>query len=134
MTPNVSTKAPRTPVAGADVRGADVGRKAEVNHSGSVDEQLRFAIASKLLIQVSYSGSTRVVEPHDYGVQKGTRKLLAYQLRRTGGTQGKAVSGWRLLDVEKIEGCLVLEEAFRGSRGESHQHHYVWDLVYARVA
>lgn len=111
-----------------------LNQRIDVNRSGSIDQQLRFAIAHKLLIEVSYGGSARVVEPHDYGIQKGTAKLLAYQLRRTGGTARRSVNGWRLLEVSKIEGCSVLEERFRGSRGESHEHHYVWDFLYARVA
>ena len=101
-----------------------------MNRSGTLDDRLRFAIANKLL---TYDGSTRVAEPHDYGLQKGKEKLLTYQLRRTGGTPRTGITGWRLLEVSKIDDCLVLEEAFRGSRGESHQHHYVWDIVYARV-
>jgi hypothetical protein len=104
-----------------------------VNRSGSLDEQLRFAIANRLLLQVRYDGRTRVVEPHDYGVQKGTTRLLAYQRRGT-DRPGRSVSGWRLFDASKLEAAVVLEEAFQGSRGPSHQHHYVWDLVYARVA
>jgi len=34
---------------------------------------------------------------------------------------------------EKIAGLAVLETAFKGSRGASHQNHHVWDIVYARV-
>ena len=105
-----------------------------VNRSSVIDEQLRFAIANKLLIQVLYSGSTRVMEPHDYGLLKGSQKLLAYQLRRSGGGSRKALTGWRLLDVAKIDRCEVLEEAFLGSRGASHQHHLAWDFLNARVS
>lgn len=100
----------------------------------TLDEQLRFAIANRRLIQVGYGGCVRVVEPHDYGVQHGTTKLLVYQRHRSGGAPQKGVHGWRLLKVAKIDGCVILEEMFRGSRCESHQDHYVWDVLYARVA
>lgn len=110
-----------------------VNRRIDVNQSGSVDEQLRFAIANARLIQLSYNGRDRVVEPHDYGLQKGTKRLLAYQVRRTGDASERGVTGWRLLDVSKIDRCSVMEESFGGSRGTSHEHHYVWDTVYARV-
>ena len=110
-----------------------VNRRIDVNQSGSIDEQLRFAIANTLLIQVSYKGRDRVVEPHDYGLQKGMKRLLAYQLRGTGDARGRGVTGWRLLDVSKIDQCSVMEETFGGSRGASHEHHYVWHTVYARV-
>jgi hypothetical protein len=99
----------------------------------SLDEQLRFAIANKRLIQVAYGGSLRVAEPHDYGVQKGVTRLLIYQLRSSNAPERKAATGWRLLDAEKIETCQVLEETFSGSRGEGHQRHYAWEVVYARV-
>jgi hypothetical protein len=96
------------------------------------DEQLRFAIAEKRLIQFTYLGALRVAEPHDYGVYQGVTRLLAYQLR---GSSSRATSarGWKLLDVAKIIGCTVLNETFAGSRGEAHQRHYVWDVLYARV-
>ena len=100
---------------------------------GSVDEELRFAIANKRLLQVSYKGRVRVAEPHDYGVQKGVARLLAYQRSAAGSGPRKDVTGWRLLDLPKIERCLVLDETFPGSRGQAHQAHNVWDVLYARV-
>ena len=97
----------------------------------TVDEQLRFAITNKRLVKLSYKESLRVVEPHDYGVQKGAVRLLAYQQQSLGPR--KSEPGWRLFDVEKIEDLAVLDAAFKGSRGASHQNHHVWDVVYARV-
>jgi hypothetical protein len=102
--------------------------------SRSLDEHMRFAIANKRLIQLRYGGKLRVAEPHDYGVQRGTAKVLVYQLRESGGGHRSDARGWRLLDVLKIEAIVVLEETFHGSRGESHHRHYVWDAIYARVA
>jgi hypothetical protein len=102
--------------------------------SSSIDDQLRFAIANKRLIQLRYGGSVRVAEPHDYGIQKGLTRLLIFQRRGSDATQRKSVTGWKLLDVSKIETCLVLEETFSGSRSEPHQRHYVWNVVFARVA
>jgi Fic family protein len=99
----------------------------------SIDEQLRFAVANKRLIEVTYSGASRIVEPHDYGVHKDVTRLLAYQLRQSGISGRKILSGWRLVDVSKIEKCDVLTTTFAGSRGGAHEHHYVWDPLYARV-
>jgi hypothetical protein len=103
-----------------------------VNLRQTLDEQLRFAIAYKRLVQLSYHGRQRVAEPHDYGVQKGVTKLLIYQLQLS-GTRSKDVTGWRLLDASKIEVYSVLEETFPGSRGQSHARHHLWDVLYARV-
>ena len=91
----------------------------------TADERLRFAITNKRLVKLSYNESLRVVEPHDYGVQKGRDRLLAYQLQ--------TAPGWRLFDVAKIEELAVLDTVFKGSRGASHQQHHSWDTVYARV-
>ena len=97
----------------------------------TLDQRLRFAIANKRLVRFTYKARSRVVEPHDYGIQGGIAKLLAYQVR---GESTTPLPGWRLLDVSKIEGLVVLPDDFRGSRGESHRHHKEWDKLFARVA
>ena len=98
-----------------------------------LNERLRYAIANKHLIEVCYHGSVRIAEPHDYGVHKGIERLLIFQLRDSVHSHHSA-TGWRLLDTAKIEECLVLERNFLGSRGQLHQSHLVWDVVYARVS
>jgi hypothetical protein len=104
-----------------------------INPGDSIDEQLRFAIAEKRLIQASYGGYVRVLEPHDYGVQKGTPRLLAFQIRGGSAHPGSGAHGWKLLTISRIEACAVLEERFPGSRARSTQEHIVWDKVFARV-
>jgi hypothetical protein len=99
----------------------------------SLDGQLRFAIACRRLLEVIYTGSVRLVEPHDYGVQSGHVRVFVYQLHATRIRPGKSVTGWRMLDVSKIERCLVMDQTFKGSRGRPEQEHYVWDVLYARV-
>jgi hypothetical protein len=101
--------------------------------SGAVHDQLRFAIAHRRLIAVSYGGRLRVAEPHDYGVKNGSRKLLVYQIQEDGGGQEKAVTGWRLLEVSRIDACVVSDATFAGSRGTSGQRHHTWDELFARV-
>jgi hypothetical protein len=98
----------------------------------TIDQQLRFAITSRHLMQVRYDGRDRIVEPHDYGVFKKTERVLVYQLRAP-ARPGKAATGWRLLDAAKIEAVKVLEDTFPGSRGPAHDRHLDWDVVYARV-
>jgi hypothetical protein len=99
----------------------------------ALDERLRFAIANKRLVQVTYHGRSRVGEPHDYGRRRGAVRLLFYQLRELGGSRRGDSEGWRLLDVSRIEECLVLPDTFRGTRGESHRQHLSWDELFARV-
>ena len=93
-------------------------------------EHIRRAIAEKRLLEFHYKKAVRLAEPHDYGVIGGTEHLLVFQLR--GPNSGKGAVGWRLLDIAKIEKCVVTEQTFAGSRGQSHQQHYKWETLYAR--
>jgi hypothetical protein len=93
------------------------------------DRQLKLAIAQRHLIQFRYGSSVRIAEPHDYGLHQGAPRLLAYQLR--GERPGPP--GWRLLDLAKMEGLVLLPGTFNGSRGSMHRQHYRWDELFARV-
>jgi hypothetical protein len=96
-----------------------------------LDARIRRAVAKKRLLEIRYKRAIRLAEPHDYGVLDGTERLLIFQ--RRGPDSGKGAVGWRLLDVVKIESCVVTDQAFAGSRGQSHQQHYEWETLYARV-
>lgn len=101
--------------------------------SKSTDEQVRFAITDKRLIQFRYHGSVRVAEPHDYGVQNGIARLLVYQLRGPVRPGRSGATGWRMLDFSKLEECVALDDTFPGTRGSAHRDHYGWEVLYARV-
>ena len=100
--------------------------------SDTLDRELRFAIANKRLLQLSYEGATRVVEPHDYGLRNGVRTVLAFQ-REKAGRRDRDVRGWRWLDAATIADCVVLEAPFRGTRDAPGQQHRHWDVLFARV-
>ena len=95
----------------------------------TVDAQLRAAIANKRLIQFTYNNSARVAEPHDYGQRNGTDQLLVYQRKKAGAHN----TGWRSLEVSKIDRLVVLDDTFRGTRNAPQQDHVAWDVLYARV-
>ena len=99
----------------------------------ALDAQIRFAIEHKRLLRLGYLGKARVVEPHDYGVQKGHPRLLVYQRYESTTSPRHRTEGWRLLELPKFESCEVLDETFSGSRAQAHQRHYAWDVLYARV-
>jgi hypothetical protein len=101
--------------------------------SSSVDARVRFAIEHKRLLRLVYLGKARVVEPHDYGLQKGTPKLLVYQRYEIATSRQRQAPVWRTLEVPKFESCEVLEDTFPGSRRTSNQRHHTWDALYARV-
>jgi hypothetical protein len=103
-----------------------------VDNTGSTGARIRFAIANRRLVEVRYGGTTRVAEPHDYGIQNGRERLLVFQLRGA-ARPGHTPIGWRLLEMSKIEALTVLDAPFEGSRGQSHSAHYEWEVIYARV-
>jgi hypothetical protein len=86
--------------------------------TGSTGARIRFAIANRRLVEVRYSGNARIAEPHDYGIQDGRERLLVFQLRSPSPSNLVPV-GWRRLDTAKIEALTVLDDTFRGSRGQS---------------
>src|SRR5580700_11156239 len=75
------------------------------------DELLRKAIEQKRLIRFTYKDKPRIVEPHDYGVHKGSIKLFGYQV---GGLSSEPLPNWRWALVNSISDLDLLQRAFSG--------------------
>ena len=90
------------------------------------------AIKEKRLIRFLYNGKRRIAEPHDYGIQKGSTKLLSYQIGGESTTGG--LPDWRSVDVPKISKLELLEEHFAGNREVPSGQHRGWETVFARVS
>ena len=90
------------------------------------------AIKQKRLIRFVYQGKKRIAEPHDYGMQKGSVRLLSYQV--AGESSSGRLPDWRWLDVPKMSNVELLEEKFAGNRDVPSGQHHSWDKLYARVA
>ena len=89
------------------------------------------AIREKRLIEFTYkSCGVRIAEPHDYGIQNGIERLLAFQLSES---RTRTERGWKDLHLADIRSLRVLEQRFAGSRGDSSQKHRTWDVLFARV-
>jgi predicted DNA-binding transcriptional regulator YafY len=88
------------------------------------------AIQKKRLIRFRYQNKERIVEPHDYGIQKGIVRVFCWQV---GGHSSSRLPGWRIFDVEGIENCEVLDRQFAGNREVLGSHHK-WDEIFIRVA
>jgi hypothetical protein len=98
--------------------------------SPNVDELLRAALEERRLIRLVYRGKSRILEPHDYGVHKGSVKLLGYQV---GGSSSGRLPNWRWMEVNLIYELHLLNQTFRGGRPSASGKHHQWDQLYIRV-
>jgi hypothetical protein len=97
-----------------------------------VNSHLVLAIHNKRLIEFVYkNGRPRIIEPHDYGIRKGVKLLLAYQV--SGDSTSGAPHGWRTFTVADMDYLRVLDRQFLGTRADASQHHLTWDVLFARV-
>jgi hypothetical protein len=95
-----------------------------------LDKLLRESIETKHLLRFRYKGSERIVEPHDYGIDNGIVRLLCWQV---GGRSMGSIPGWRLMDVDDMQDCEMLDRRFSGNREVPSGKHHRWDQVFIRV-
>jgi hypothetical protein len=97
----------------------------------AVHQLMLTAIHERRLLRFSYHGKDRIVEPQDYGIQKGIVNLFTYQ---TGGeSRSSRLPDWRKFAVLSISSVELLDETFPGSRSVPSQKHQEWDVLFARV-
>jgi hypothetical protein len=115
------------------VRGSDAAcTLSGLEDHHSIDELIRAAITQRRQIRFCYGGTERIAEPHDYGIQKGKTRLLAYQ---TGGRSNSGpLPAWRLVDVSGITQLELLEKTFTGTRPAPSGRRHHWDQLFIRVA
>src|SRR4030081_3245576 len=101
-----------------------------MSDASNIDSLLRAAIEQKRLIQLTYKGKPRIVEPHDYGIHHGSVKLLGYQV---GGSSSAHLPNWRWFDVPSISGAHLLSRKFPGRRPSPAGKHHEWDELFLRV-
>ena len=96
-----------------------------------IDNLLRIAITQRRKVRFWYGGKERIAEPHDYGIQRGQLRLLAYQV---GGQSSTGhLPNWRWIDVSKIKDLEILDETFAGNRPVPSGEHHKWDELLLRV-
>jgi hypothetical protein len=94
-------------------------------------QEILRAIREKRLIGFFYGGKERIAEPHDYGIQKGSVRLLSYQVG--GQSNSGRLPAWRWIDVDRMSELQVLDRTFPGGRGDTSSQHHRWDKLFARV-
>jgi hypothetical protein len=95
-----------------------------------IDALLRRAIEQRRLIRFNYKDKPRIVEPHDYGVHKGSVKLFGYQV---GGLSSEPLPNWRWALVNSISDLDLLKRTFPGRRPTASGKHHQWDQIFIRV-
>lgn len=88
------------------------------------------AIEERRLIRLRYNERERIVEPHDYGVQNGVVKLLAYQVD---GSSNHKLPNWRWLEEDSMSDIELLSERFAGGRPTESGEHHRWEKLFIRV-
>jgi len=96
----------------------------------NVNPLLWAAIEQKRLIRLRYKNRERIVEPHDYGIHKGSIKLLAYQV---GGSSSQRLPNWRWMEQDLISNVQLLNQTFPGGRPTLSAKHHKWDKLFIRV-
>ena len=95
-----------------------------------LDKLLHTAIKTKHLLRFKYKDNERIAEPHDYGVQNGIVRLSCWQV---GGRSSSRIPGWRMVDVDGMQECEILERSFKGNREIASGKHHRWDTLFIRV-
>lgn len=90
------------------------------------------AIAKQLLVELRYSGWSRTIEPHAYGVDaKGDEKLRCWQV--SGGSDSGEAAGWKLLNVSDIRSTTMSAVAFRSARPRYKRDDPAMRHIYAQL-
>lgn len=83
------------------------------------------AIKEKKVLLFTYSGHSRIVEPHIYGINNGAAQFLGYQIR--GSSKNGVIPDWRRFKFSEIRNLQILNESFPGRRSFPSGKHSQWD-------
>lgn len=79
-----------------------------------MNQDIITAIENQNVIEFTYEGEVRIVEPHCYGMTTaGNEGLRAFQID---GYSSSGKLGWRMYDLGKAKDITVTEEQFDGPR------------------
>src|SRR5512135_1303168 len=92
---------------------------------------IQSAIENMNLIEFSYEGGRRTVEPHCFGVSKaGNECLRAYQV---GGYSSSGKMGWKLYDLSKMAELEVLNQTFEEPRADYQRNDKQMQTIYCQL-
>jgi predicted DNA-binding transcriptional regulator YafY len=104
---------------------------APANVDPAVHQLILTAIHGKRMLRFTYHDKERIVEPQDYGIQKGIAHLFTFQT--AGESSSSRLPDWRKFAVLSMSSVELLDDTFPGSRSVPSQKHQEWDVLFARV-
>lgn len=97
-----------------------------------MNQTIQQAIASKKLIEFTYSGHPRLIEPHVLGINAGVTQVLGYQAG--GSSSSGGIPEWCRFDLPRISGLKISAQSFPGQRPFPSGKHSSWDRQIAVVS
>lgn len=97
-----------------------------------MNQIIQQAIDNKVLIEFTYSGHRRLVEPHVLGINGGVTQALGYQVDGSSGSGG--IPEWRRFDLPKMSSLRMTATPFLGRRPFPSGKHSSWDCTIAIVS
>lgn len=97
-----------------------------------IDDLIRTAIISKNIIEFRYHGYHRIAEPHLFGIHKGRKQLLVYQM--AGQSASGSIPGWRRVNVDEMSLAKITSQTFAGQRPYASGEHSDFDAILAVVS
>lgn len=73
------------------------------------------AIRKQIVLELRYSGYSRIVEPHAYGRDKSGDEILRCYQTSGGSNSGEKV-GWKLLKVREVFSLNLLNQKFEARK------------------
>lgn len=90
------------------------------------------AIQEQRILELTYDGIHRQVEPHAYGrASTGNNLLRCFQI--SGGHTSEKPHDWNLMNVAKISGLVSSEQIFSGPRPEYKRGDKAMTTIYAEL-
>ncbi|WP_454734257.1 hypothetical protein [Cupriavidus pauculus] len=94
-------------------------------------QELISAINNRRVIQLTYDGWSRTVEPHAYGLDRHGHALLrCYQT--AGGSQSREL-GWKLLRTDEILSMLATSDSVQSARPGYKRGDTAMQTIYAQL-
>lgn len=97
-----------------------------------MNTEIKNAVETKAILEFTYDGHHRVIEPHAHGVSTaGNEVLRCYQI--AGGSVHGTVPGWHLMKISKMINIVTTNSHFDVPRPEYKRGDKGMSTIYAQL-